>query len=439
MGFFTNDGGSGGGGVSDHGGLTGLGDDDHTQYSLISSGSGAPGTTPSRVGEVYIDTTADEAYISTGTASSADWTLTSDGGGEVNTLSGAGAAESLFYQKVGVDLQMKDLYEYPTGGISINNLGPALGIEFDIGSFLSSATSAAAADLLTIKSSTTNKKITFANLEASLDVENLTNYSTLTTADSTTTFTNKTFDANGTGNSLSNVDVADLANGTDGELITWSATGAPTTVAVGTANQVLTSNGAGAAPTFQDAAGGGNPARGEHYGSSLGGSANYIVHPDKTGSTTGSQFPDRTFYTPVIIGASETYTRIGCEVTTALAGQTTRLAIYEADTDGDVGALVLDAGTVDGSTTGVKEITISETLHGKYYLAIVNANSGTYNLRKATFIDRAAYFGQSSSTSTGALTNAYKIASGDATGFADPAGSVSRNTGDSLLVWLRKV
>lgn len=72
----------------------------------------------------------------------------------------------------------------------------------------------------------------------------------------TDTFTNKTFDANGTGNSLSNVDVADLANGTDGELITWDASGAPTTVGVGTANQVLTSNGAGAAPTFQDAGGG---------------------------------------------------------------------------------------------------------------------------------------------------------------------------------------
>lgn len=77
------------------------------------------------------------------------------------------------------------------------------------------------------------------------------------TASSTTTFTNKTFDANGTGNSISNIDVADLANGTDGELITWDATGAPATVAVGTSGQVLTSNGVGAAPTFQDAAGGG--------------------------------------------------------------------------------------------------------------------------------------------------------------------------------------
>jgi hypothetical protein len=73
----------------------------------------------------------------------------------------------------------------------------------------------------------------------------------LVTPTSTDTFTNKTFDANGTGNSLSNVDVADLANGTDGELITWDATGAPATVAVGAATEVLTSNGPGLPPTFQ--------------------------------------------------------------------------------------------------------------------------------------------------------------------------------------------
>ncbi len=73
----------------------------------------------------------------------------------------------------------------------------------------------------------------------------------------TATLTNKTFDANAIGNSLSNVDVADLANGIDGELITWDAAGVPTTVNVGTAAQVLTSNGVGAAPTFEDAAGGG--------------------------------------------------------------------------------------------------------------------------------------------------------------------------------------
>lgn len=78
-----------------------------------------------------------------------------------------------------------------------------------------------------------------------------------TVSSDTLTFTNKTFDANATGNALSNVDVADLANGTDGELITWSSTGVAATVAVGTSTHVLTSNGVGVAPTFQAGGGGG--------------------------------------------------------------------------------------------------------------------------------------------------------------------------------------
>lgn len=48
------------------------------------------------------------------------------------------------------------------------------------------------------------------------------------------------------------VKVSDLADGTDGELITWGADGKPVVVAAGTSVQVLTSNGPGAAPIFQD-------------------------------------------------------------------------------------------------------------------------------------------------------------------------------------------
>ena len=51
--------------------------------------------------------------------------------------------------------------------------------------------------------------------------------------------------------------VSSLRAGTDGELITWDASGVAATVPVGTATHVLTSNGAGAAPTFQAAGGGG--------------------------------------------------------------------------------------------------------------------------------------------------------------------------------------
>ena len=53
------------------------------------------------------------------------------------------------------------------------------------------------------------------------------------------------------------ITLAKMAPGTDGNLITYDASGDPAAVAVGTATHVLTSNGAGAAPTFQAPAGGG--------------------------------------------------------------------------------------------------------------------------------------------------------------------------------------
>ena len=63
--------------------------------------------------------------------------------------------------------------------------------------------------------------------------------------------------ASGVMTNVTGIPVSALANGTDGELITWNASGVAAAVAVGSEDQVLTSNGAGAAPTFQAAAGGG--------------------------------------------------------------------------------------------------------------------------------------------------------------------------------------
>ena len=50
--------------------------------------------------------------------------------------------------------------------------------------------------------------------------------------------------------------ISGIANGTDGELITWNASGVAAAVAVGSDGQVLTSGGAGVAPTFEAAGGG---------------------------------------------------------------------------------------------------------------------------------------------------------------------------------------
>ena len=54
------------------------------------------------------------------------------------------------------------------------------------------------------------------------------------------------------------VTLAKMAAGTDGNLITYDASGDPAYVTTGTSGQVLTSGGAGVAPTFQTAAAGGD-------------------------------------------------------------------------------------------------------------------------------------------------------------------------------------
>lgn len=56
-----------------HNRLTGLADDDHTQYSSIVTGSGKPSSTPSRVGNIYVDTVSGGRWVAVGTSSSADW------------------------------------------------------------------------------------------------------------------------------------------------------------------------------------------------------------------------------------------------------------------------------------------------------------------------------------------------------------------------------
>ena len=53
------------------------------------------------------------------------------------------------------------------------------------------------------------------------------------------------------------VGLAEMAGGTDGNLITYDASGDPAYVTTGSSGQVLTSGGTGVAPTFQAAAGGG--------------------------------------------------------------------------------------------------------------------------------------------------------------------------------------
>ena len=51
---------------------------------------------------------------------------------------------------------------------------------------------------------------------------------------------------------LTKLDLKGIKDGTDGELITWDASAVVDTVATGGSTQVLTAQGVGAKPVFQD-------------------------------------------------------------------------------------------------------------------------------------------------------------------------------------------
>ena len=101
-----------------------------------------------------------------------------------------------------------------------------------------------------------NIQATYAVTVASLTVPD-SSVSTAKIVDANVT-TSKILDANITTSKIQDnaVSLDKMAHGLDGNLITFDANGAPEYVATGSANQVLTSAGAGAPPVFADAAGG---------------------------------------------------------------------------------------------------------------------------------------------------------------------------------------
>lgn len=83
------------------------------------------------------------------------------------------------------------------------------------------------------------------------------------------------------------IEVEDLADGVDGELISWGADGVAAAVAVGTSGQVLKSNGIGAAPTFQNESGGSS-------------ASVVIVTDEKSAGTAGGTFTAGSWQTRVL-------------------------------------------------------------------------------------------------------------------------------------------
>ncbi len=92
------------------------------------------------------------------------------------------------------------------------------------------------------------------------------------------------------------------------------------------------------------------------------------------GSNTHTLAANRLYGAYLAVPRDVVVDRIGCSVYTADNEKIVRLGIYEdRDRDGYPDCLVLDAGVVDISAAGDKEITIGEALGaGSYYIAFLS-------------------------------------------------------------------
>ena len=80
--------------------------------------------------------------------------------------------------------------------------------------------------------------------------------------------------------------------------------------------------------------------------------------------TNQSSIDDNLRASAIYITRNVTIDRIGVQVQVAQATASTRFGIYESGADGLPSKLLIDAGTIDSSTTGFKEITVNQALRG---------------------------------------------------------------------------
>lgn len=89
--------------------------------------------------------------------------------------------------------------------------------------------------------------------------------------------------------------------------------------------------------------------------------------------STGALTANRLYLLPLAVPRALAVDRIGIQVTAAVASTGIRLGIYGPMSAAGLMGLVLDAGTVDSSTTGGKELTISQALAGGWpWLGVIS-------------------------------------------------------------------
>lgn len=158
-----------------------------------------------------------------------------------------------------------------------------------------------------------------------------------------------------------------------GDLIAATAADTVARLAVGTDGYVLTADSAQTAGVKWAAAAAG----GSFSTSMIWKSGWYAALSGSIDTRTLNE--DRGFWVPVVVDRSVTVDRIGLEITsTATGSPAVRLGIY-SDSSGVPGTLLLDAGTIDGTSATYQEITISQALTAGRWWLVCAQQGGTSN------------------------------------------------------------
>lgn len=161
---------------------------------------------------------------------------------------------------------------------------------------------------------------------------------------------------------------------------------------------------------------------------------NYITVPRVTTATF--RFADGDARAePFDVDEQAALDRIAVSITDAgTSGAEVRLGLYDDDGDGSPGALIVDAGTVDGTTAGDKAITISETVGpGRIWMVAVN-QGGASTTPQLRYVSASAFPKAGSLSKVVGSDDQIAVVKTGLTGaLPDPWGSTSRGNNPPLV------